>query len=148
MKNTLFLLTVFLAFSCSNNVDVAQVEEELLMTDAEFSDFSLETGYKSAFAAYCAEDGVLLRPGLYPVTGRGAVIGLLEKVDDSEIIATWEPMHAKVALSGELGYTYGIYMIKSISDSVIDSGTYVTIWEKIDDEWKFLLDSGNSGLGE
>jgi ketosteroid isomerase-like protein len=54
-----------------------------------------------------------------------------------------------VALSGELGYTYGIYEVRSRGGiKTIGEGTYVTIWKKDrQGNWKFVLDAGNEGLG-
>lgn len=34
------------------------------------------------------------------------------------------------------------------TENALLRGTYVTIWEKTDGIWKFVLDTGNQGLGE
>jgi len=148
MKNLIILSFVLMAFSCRMVVDIAQIEEELLLTDIEFSNLSAAQGFTSACAFYCDEDGVILRSGSYPVTGKAGVIKYLDERDDPGFRLTWEPQFAKVAVSGDLGYTYGIYTIKSETDPVLLKGTYVTIWGKKDQGWRFLLDSGNEGLGD
>jgi ketosteroid isomerase-like protein len=52
-----------------------------------------------------------------------------------------------VSQSGDLGYTYGTYLMKDGASEV--RGTYVTVWRKRPDgRWKYVLDSGNQGLGE
>jgi ketosteroid isomerase-like protein len=55
-----------------------------------------------------------------------------------------------MAASGELGYTYGTYQLKSrATDSLMGVGKYATIWIKqADGTWKAILDTGNPGLGE
>jgi ketosteroid isomerase-like protein len=100
-----------------------------------------------AFTTYCASDGVLLLPDRMPVEGNEALGGLFAQ-DDSGVVLTWEPLFARAASSGELGYTYGTFQ-RMIKDSdIIMRGTYVTIWIKEDNQWRFALDSGNEGLGE
>jgi ketosteroid isomerase-like protein len=68
-------------------------------------------------------------------------------MNDSTVQLTWEPEGGDISTSGELGYTYGIYELKGSND-VVERGTYVTIWKKQEDgKWKFVLDSGNQGIG-
>jgi ketosteroid isomerase-like protein len=51
-----------------------------------------------------------------------------------------------------MGYTYGIYTVEMDSPEgtvVTKEGTYATIWKKDKDgNWKFVLDTGNQGLGK
>jgi len=72
------------------------------------------------------------------------------KRPDSTYTLRWEPMYARAAESGELGYTYGTWELKINADSSnISRGTYVTIWKRQPNgEWKYVLDSGQDGLGE
>ena len=44
---------------------------------------------------------------------------------------------------------FGTYMLKlNLSDS-LRNGTYVSVWIKQHDrQWKFVLDSGNEGIGD
>ena len=148
MKHSIFAIFIFTAFACSTGIDVAKVEEELLLADTEFSNLSVEKGFSAAFESYCSQEGVLLRPDALPITGKEAVNAAMNETDNSGIRVSWEPAFAKAAMSGELGYTYGIFTVRTLSDSLVSRGTYVTIWEKTGDGWKFLLDSGNDGLGE
>ena len=82
------------------------------------------------------------------IAGADAVDFLIQQ-NDADYTMTWEPRNAVVAQSGELGYTYGVYALRpSVKDTVI-YGTYVSIWKKEKDgTWKFVLDSGNEGIGD
>ena len=61
----------------------------------------------------------------------------------------WKPKGGTIAQSGELGYTYGLYVLKPAGKDTTLYGTYVSIWKKqTDGSWKFVLDSGNEGIGE
>lgn len=131
--------------------DTEKEKEALKQVDIEFSNLSLEKGMNYAFLSYAADDGVLLRPKNNPIEG-------IEKIkeslgdNDTTFTLTWYPLFADISESLELGYTYGIYelTIKGKEDeSQVHKGTYLTIWKKDKDgKWKFVLDTGNAGLGE
>ncbi|MEQ1553840.1 MAG: hypothetical protein ABL929_06665 [Ferruginibacter sp.] len=125
-----------------------QFVEEILKADKAFSALSAEKGMKNAFLEYIDSNGVLLRPNILPIAGADAVDYLIALKDDNYKI-TWEPKNAVAAISGELGYTYGTYKLIPNNVDTILYGTYVSIWKKqIDGKWKFVLDTGNDGVGE
>jgi ketosteroid isomerase-like protein len=120
---------------------------ELQIIDSEFSDFSKEYGMRKAFLEYIDDDGVMMKDQSLPIKGARA-IDLISSMNDSTVTMTWEPEGGDIAASGELGYTYGIYEMRD-KDNNVQRGTYVTIWKKQKDgKWKFVLDSGNQGLGD
>jgi ketosteroid isomerase-like protein len=119
---------------------------EMQQTDVDFSNYSKEKGIKKAFLEYMEDDGVLLRPNKLPIIGADAV-EFLSNMNDSLIELTWEPHGGDVSKIGDMGYTYGVYTLKDSEN--ISKGTYVTIWRKQKDgNWKFVLDTGNQGIGE
>jgi ketosteroid isomerase-like protein len=85
------------------------------------------------------------------VVGRKKIEEIYSKPDTSFSLS-WEPLNADISSSGDMGFTYGIYTIHMDSpegDKVTKEGTYVTIWKKNKaGEWKFVLDTGNQGLGQ
>ncbi len=122
------------------------MNKELIAVDKAFSALSKEKGMNFAFLSYVAEGGVMLSPNRMPVVGK-TEIGSLFQNDDTETEFTWEPIYADVAKSGDLGYTYGTYKLNT--GGAIQKGTYVSIWKKNKNGmWKFVLDSGNEGLGK
>jgi ketosteroid isomerase-like protein len=121
---------------------------ELMSADNAFSNLSAEKGLKSAFLEYIDSNGVLLRPNLIPIAGADAVDYIIGLKDEGYTM-TWKPNDATVAVSGELGYTYGSYILQPAAKDTVFYGTYVSIWKKQDDgKWKFILQSANEGLGE
>ena len=118
---------------------------EIIKVDTEFSDYSVKNGMKAAFLKYAGDEAVMLRPNGYPIEGIEAIREIMKTRKDSVFVLKWQPMKAFVARSGELAYTYGTYKLTS-KDNVAQ-GTYITIWRKMDGEWKFVLDAGNEGLG-
>ena len=119
-------------------------KNEILKTDKEFSKASSTMGMKKAFIEYMDDDGILLRPNHKPIIGANA-IEYLTQINDSTYTLTWEPSSAQVAASGDLGYSYGIYNLH-LQDTTLQ-GTYVSIWKQKDGKWKFVLDTGNEGIG-
>ena len=123
---------------------------ELMAVDRDFARLSLEIGAHESFLAYIDDSCVLLRPNRQPVIGRKKIEEMYSKPDTSFTLK-WEPLFAEIAESGDLGYTYGIYTVEMDSpegNSVTRDGTYVTIWRKdANGNWKFVLDTGNQGLG-
>lgn len=145
MKN-LTLLIILLTLTLCKPV-VKPDKEELMEVDRRFSATSVEKGYNKAFIEFAHPAAVLLRANSLPVTGSEAVTRLFEKADTTGVRFTWEPIEADIALSGEFGYTYGVYSFKK--DTTTEKGTYVSIWKKDSDgNWKYALDCGNKGTGE
>ncbi|HEX7458460.1 MAG TPA: hypothetical protein VF301_08505, partial [Ginsengibacter sp.] len=114
--------------------------------DVAFSDLSKKEGMKRAFIEYIDNEGILLRPGHLPIIGANA-IDFLSQVNDSSYTLTWNPSGAGIAASEDMGYSYGIYKLE-LKDPVL-RGTYVSVWKKQKDgKWKFMLDTGNEGIGQ
>ncbi|MDX2045277.1 MAG: DUF4440 domain-containing protein [Chitinophagaceae bacterium] len=151
MKKFLPLLLLPLLFSCKYfnfKKDDARIKalNEMQQTDVDFSNLSKQKGFRKAFTEYIDDDGVLLRRDRMPMLGADA-IQYINNFNDSSVLLTWEPRGADVSEGGDLGYTYGIYTMKDSAST--SKGTYVTIWRKQKDgKWKFVLDTGNQGVGE
>ena len=148
-----FITNVLLISSCdfseSNEAEVSPSKtESLLKADNDFALLSTIKGLREAYLENIDSNGVLLRPNQLPIAGADAVDFIIA-LKDTGYTMHWKPTNAMVAVSGEMGFTYGVYEIKS---SVIDTtlyGTYVSVWKKQGDgKWKFVLQSNNEGIGE
>mgnify|MGYP003593614523 FL=1 len=138
-------------FSCRQKdakLAVTADKNEVLNADIEFSRLSETKGMKAAFIEYIDSNGVLLRPNEMPIIGANAIDYLIQQ-NDTGYSLTWQPNGGDISLSGDLGYTYGIYAMRSSSKDTVIYGTYTSIWKKQQDgKWKFVLDTGNEGVGE
>ncbi|MEO7045199.1 MAG: hypothetical protein ABI091_07795 [Ferruginibacter sp.] len=153
MKITMpFVILIFL-FSCTMKkkeeaIDMSGEKAKLIQADKAFSDLSEKEGMKNAFLEYIDSNGVLLKPDHMPIIGANAIDYLIQ-VSDTAFTLNWQPQHAFVSKSADLGYTYGIYALHSNTKDTVLYGTYVSIWKKqADGKWKFVLDSGNEGIGD
>ncbi len=146
-----FALLTLLSACDENKTSLPQVNDQKLgMLDADraFSAMSQQQGMKNAYLEFIDSNGVLLRPGMLPVKGADAIDFLLQ-VNDSDYTFTWEPKDGIIAQSGDMGYTYGVYQLRPKDKDTTLFGTYVSIWKKqADGKWKFVLDSGNDGIGD
>jgi len=152
--NVLFILFFICLISCKTKKVTSEKEDrvsknfELIEVDRAFSAMSQEQGMKSAFIDYLDSNGTILRSNQMPIVGANAIDYLIQQ-DDTEYTLGWDPRHAEVSESGEMGYTYGIYMMHPKQQDTVYYGTYTSVWKKqIDGKWKLLLHSENEGLGK
>lgn len=147
--STFIVVLNFTLLSCNNRKQVEN-SNVLSETDRFYSAMSAEKGMNASFMAMFDSAGVMLRANQMPIEGFEAIRASLMSESDSTFVLTWEPRFAKIAASGELGYTYGTYQIRNkATDSISGVGKYATIWLKQSDgKWKAILDTGNPGLGK
>ena len=140
--STFIVIMIFTLSACTNKkqIDDSKVLSE---TDRFYSAMSAEKGMNASFLVMFDSAGVLLRANQMPIEGFAAIRAKLLSESDSTFTLTWEPRFAKIAASGELGYTYGTYQIKAkATDSITGVGKYATIWIKQSDgKWKAILDT-------
>jgi ketosteroid isomerase-like protein len=120
-------------------IDLEAARIALLNVDRDFSRASADQGAREAFLLYAAKDVRLFRNDHFPFVGRTAA------ADASAPITaewTWKPSFASVSLSGDLGYSYGVYELreKSGAGSVSERGNYARVWKKVNGAWKLVID--------
>ncbi len=142
----LTIVTSVLIISCTSKQSFDP--KSLLDADRYYSKLSEEKGRNAAFLVLFDSAGVMLGPHHMPIEGHSAISKRLLSHPDTTYTLTWEPLFAKAAQSGELGYTYGTYKLTDRkTKKLLEEGTYTTFWQKnTKGEWKALLDSGNEGL--
>jgi ketosteroid isomerase-like protein len=149
MRNLLYLTisALLLLASCQESgPKLPPSPEPILTADRAFSKASLENGWVDAFLEFAEDSAVLLRPNAPPIEGKLFLIAYLSQYGDTVSQLSWEPKAGLMAVSGELGYTYGIWTMTQ-GDTLERKGTYVTVWRKNSEgQWKWVLDTGNDGL--
>jgi ketosteroid isomerase-like protein len=118
---------------------------EVLAADKAFAARAAKDGPKAAFLAYISADGKLLNDTR---VGADAVNTLFIQLPPTATL-TWEPSFVDVSSAGDLGYTWGRYLLNVPSPKPGEApyqrrGTYVTVWKRQPGGgWKFVLDGGN-----
>jgi Domain of unknown function (DUF4440) len=152
MKLTAFIaiLCVAVFSSCIHKTDLAKERQAMIEADCAFSSLSEKLGIHQAFLQSIDSSCILLRSNLKPIVGSNAIIALFKKGDDSKYTMVWKPLSSEVAVSSDMGFTYGIYELRVKNEnSKPQKGTYLSIWKKNPDgKWKLWLDTGNEGIGE
>lgn len=138
------LLSLFIFEYSSAQTGVEPEWKKLLDTDFEFARTSVKKGPSAAFYLYLADNAMQLPEGSLPIYGRTAIYETM-KGDYYDLL--WTPVKAEVANSGELGWTWGkfIVTVREADGSTTNSyGKYLNIWRKQPDgKWKVIVDMGN-----
>ena len=117
---------------------------ELLALEARFARDVAERG-GAGFAAWFADDGVVLSNAQPPVTGKVA-IERASRWLPADYQLTWSPTDALMGPSGDMGYTWGHFAGHSRDahgHERVLSGRYMTVWRKDKDgNWRVVLDAG------
>lgn len=144
--STIVAVASLVVLGCQPRADSAAEREALRAADVAFARATAESG-ADGWVSYFAEDGVMFRPG-GAVVGQDSILAMVTAwfADDAFTLA-WEPQHAEVSKTGDLGYTYGRYRSTgrdSMNNQVTGTGSYVTVWRKQPDgTWKVALDIGS-----
>jgi ketosteroid isomerase-like protein len=120
-------------------------KDDVVAADKAFSAMSLKVGPKAAFLEYFGPNAKMLSE---VAQGKDGINTLFANLPANAILS-WEPADADASESGDLGYTWGRYIltlptVRRGKDPYIQMGTYVTIWKHSSlGGWKVVLDGGH-----
>lgn len=120
----------------SAKLDMVAGRAMLAKLESEFSASSASKGMVKAYESCLADDARLLRKDVTPAVGKGAALVL---VSASAGTLTWKPSFIDISMSGDMGYTYGTFELKS-KDAEVEHGSYVRVWKKHGNSWRVVLD--------
>jgi ketosteroid isomerase-like protein len=123
-----------------------ELKEELKKVENAFSDSSFKKGFYHALLDFAADDIAMFQTGDTVIKGWEYIKTKVDKFPvgtKPPFILTWEPEKIEVAASGDLGYTYGWYVITntdSAGNKHTSKGLYNSFWRKVNGTWKLVLD--------
>jgi ketosteroid isomerase-like protein len=139
----LFIFLLFLTACTTSRPDPELLKQELMKTDQDFSQMSMDKGMREAFIFYCADDVIKLRDNAFPIFGKQQLVDDLKNLPDSTVRLRWAPVKAEA--DGTIGYTFGKWELRLAAPDTMLYGVYITVWRKMPDgKWKYVLDGGNS----
>ncbi len=142
MKTSLIVLCFFLIPGLIRQVNAQQPERTLIAVDKAFNRMAQDIGMKPAFMHYACDSVIKMNHKAKTIAGKPALENWLNTLDP-RLPLRWKPVKAEISKSGDLGYTYGWWVLPSTDTTYY--GNYVTIWKKLEDgQWKFVLDAGTS----
>ncbi len=148
MKKFCNLLLVLLLFplACKESPNTTKMDQwkaEIRTVEADFNAMAQKEGLVKAFAFYAAEDGVIRRQRKV-IKGKNAIEQWYEDDVRPNESLTWEPSFIDVSKSGDLAYTYGTFVFKSmdtLGNIKTNTGIFHTVWKRqADGSWKFVWD--------
>jgi uncharacterized protein (TIGR02246 family) len=104
-------------------------------------------GDGAAVAALYAEDAVLSVPGVPPVRGKEAINAYYLKDVPSTLaagITVADDPVSDVGQSLDLAWQWGTYRNTDKAGTVVESGKYLTVFERRGGKWKIVRDMWNS----
>ena len=132
--------------SATTNAASTRTLRQLISADSAFSDLADRMGVGTAFASTVAPLGVVFA-GPELVVGPSAIRAYYASRDAAAGLS-WHPVFARIAGSGDLGFTIGQYIFtgRGASGAAVQSfGKYLTVWQRQPDGmWKFVVDGGNA----
>lgn len=136
------MLALVVAMAPLAGADRAAAKSSLVRAEAAFFQHILEHGFNAGLRAYMADDAFIANS---LTLGRDAQEdrGRNESARSRNNVIRWKPLHADVAESGDLGYTWGVAESGPGKDGPFKPyGIYVTIWKRqADGQWKFVYDA-------
>ena len=110
-------------------------------------DTAYNAGDADKIAGMYWEDAVLMPPGEPASTGR---VAIRASMDSGTAAAKAAGMTLDVAeasileVSGDLAFDSGSYDVKDASGAVVDSGSYIGVYQKREGKWGYIRDIWNS----
>lgn len=140
----LLVLVTGCSGSRSKKMNVTRmVNTSALEADLAFARLAMQLPPAEAFARYTDARSMELPPGGPPVVGQQAISAGLEGLPPGAL--EWHPQGGETALSGELAWTWGDYVLHSANGNVV--GKYISIWHRRPDgSWFLAVDMGNQVL--
>lgn len=157
MRITLIIVLSALFYGCNQNHIITKEEAKrkndslvnvLLNLEKEYSDKSMKIGFYHARLDYISDSSIEIMEGLYPLMGKIEIKEFGDLHNDSAFRLKWKPYRAVISESGDLGYTFGnwiLYAKNKWGNDTTYYGNYMTIWKKQHDgNWKYEIDGGSN----
>ena len=122
------------------SVDPAISLRTLLGTELMLSLAFREKGTSAAILPYAGKELRVYRAGSPPLIGRDDSIKAMLRTD------TWfisQTIGGDVSRAGDFGWTHGTYHLLGAGEKVIERGSYVRIWKRVESNWQLVLDITN-----
>ena len=115
--------------AAATSADADAARRSLMDAERTLSEASASGGFRPALLAHADESLRLYRQGTFPLVGKDSVAKAVKVL--SEYI-TWKPLKADVSASGDLGYAYGSYELRTdkSDDKPAELGHYARVWKR------------------
>lgn len=110
-------------------VDGEDARQSLAEAERALSDASTSEGFRTALLAHADETLRFYREGTFPVVGKTSVEKAIKVLGE---FITWKPLKTDVSASGDLGYAYGSYELRTrrSDEEAAERGHYARVWKR------------------
>lgn len=149
MKNIAIIYLFLFAIGCSRGITMhhpEKLKQELKDAEQSFSNASAQKGFYHAMLDVAADEIALFNDGdtiLHNIDFIKKSIAKYPNGTKAPFKITWEAKKIDVAASGDLGYTYGWFILTrkdSLGNEKITKGLYSSVWKKINGTWRLVMD--------
>jgi ketosteroid isomerase-like protein len=113
------------------------------LVDAEkrFASLSEEIGWRKAFIANFADEGINFTP--HPTRTKERLSSQPPPSSPPKTILHWRPVYSDISAAGDIGYNTGPFWITNETGEVKPQGYFFSVWKKQrDGSWKVVVDVG------
>ncbi|HEY1024311.1 MAG TPA: hypothetical protein VGE26_04045 [Sphingobacteriaceae bacterium] len=112
--------------------------QSLISAENYFAGLSVGKGVKKAFLRVSDKNTIVFRPG--PVSAKE----FYSKAEEDSTYLYWYPSFARIAKSGDWGFTSGPFVVKPSAQSAKEGyGQYCSVWKRnAKGVWKLAIDIG------
>lgn len=134
---SLALLLLLPALAADTGLNAAQ--QEMVDTERAFVRLAAERGFRDAFYAYFADDGIAFNP--HPFRVRTALAN--QPSLPGPMGAVWAPVYGDIAAAGDLGWNTGPLEFEGKNGEPDRHGMFFSVWKRqADGTFKVVLDVG------
>ena len=136
------ILMVGLMISCLSSINAQAIQDTRTLVEVEeaFAQMAKEKNTRDAFLAFFADDVVTV--GKEPRIGKEYL--LMQTPNESWL--NWWPVYSFLCTSGDFGFNTGPWEFRNSrsDEKPVAFGHFVTVWKKVNGEWKAAIDMGIS----
>jgi uncharacterized protein (TIGR02246 family) len=153
LRNIALLMATLLALAvtaCGGPAPSADADMKAIKAVNDTWNKAYNAGDGAAVAALYADDAVLSVPGTAPLRGQGAISAYYLKdapTFAASGVTVADDAASDVGQSGDLAWQWGTYRNTSKEGTVIETGKYLTVFERRGGKWMIVRDIWNSDRG-
>jgi len=122
-----------------SKIDPQEQKASLMKAEKDFLETVRKESADKAFAAFLGREARIYRQKSYPIIGIDSIRAYFS---GRRYLSTWEPISCEVAMSGDLGYSYGSYSIESSEGTQSEKGYFLHGWKRdAANNWKLIAET-------
>jgi ketosteroid isomerase-like protein len=140
MKTILLVALMISCLATTNGQGVISDIRSLVEVEEAFAKMAKEKNTRDAFLAFFADDVVTV--GNEPRIGKEYLL----KQTPNESWLNWWPVYSYLSASADFGFNTGPWELRNnrSDEKPVAFGHFVTVWKKVNGEWKAAIDMGIS----